>query len=171
MNKLLKFLVVVVLTMITLILLKTNANLKENFYKYVYASNISFASINNWYESKFGSPIPFSSYVDKPVFNETLKYTDASIYKDGVKLTVAPDYLVPTLETGIVIFTGDKEGYGKTVIVEGENGVETWYSNLTEINVQLYDYISSGSLIGSVDEYLYLVFIKDGEVMDYKEYI
>ena len=81
------------------------------------------------------------------------------------------DYLVPALDSGIVIFLGDKEGYGKTVIIQQENGIDVWYSNLKEINLQLYDYIKDGSLIGSVDEKLYLVFIKDGEILDYQKYI
>ena len=75
------------------------------------------------------------------------------------------------MDSGIVIFIGDKEGYGKTVIVQQENGVDVWYSNLEEINVKLYDYIKKGNLIGMVNQNLYLVFIKNGDVIDYKEYI
>ena len=106
-----------------------------------------------------------------PVFNEQLKYSEASIYKDGVSLKVGYDYLVPALDSGIVIFIGEKEGYGKTVIIQQENGIDVWYSNLKEVNLQLYDYIKDGNLIGSVDENLYLIFIKNGEVIDYQEYI
>ena len=164
-----------IITLITLIMLKSNMNLKSNFYKYVYQDNIKFATINNWYTSKFGSPIPFSnllsSYETIPVFNEQLSYTEASKYKDGVNLTVDYQYLIPSLDSGIVIFIGDKEGYVKTVIVQQENGIEVWYSNLEEINVKLYDYIKKGNLIGVANKNLYLVFIKNGEVMDYKKYI
>lgn len=173
MKKLSKLLFVIILTVITLIVLKGNTRFRELFYKYVYDTNISFAQINNWYQSKFGSPIPFDEYINdtESVFEETLKYSEASIYKDGVKLTVDYNYLVPALDSGIVIFVGEKEGYGNTVIIEQENGVDVWYSGLSEINLSLYDYIKEGSLIGEANETLYLVFIKDGEVVDYKEYI
>lgn len=169
-----KILFLVIVTLVVLISLKSNLKFRTNFYKYIYTENISFASINNWYTSKFGSPLPFSSFFKDetiPVFNETIKYKDANKYKDGVALTVDYQYLVPALDSGIVIFIGEKEGYGKTVIVQQENGVDVWYSNINEINVKLYDYIKKGSLIGNVDKTLYLVFIKNGDVVDYKEYI
>lgn len=168
-----KFLILVVLTTFTIILLKLNPEFKINFYKCIYENSFSFAQINNWYQDKFGSSLPFSNYFEEvtPVFNEQLKYNEANIYKDGVSLSVGYDYLVPALDSGIVIFIGEKEGYGKTVIVQQENGTDVWYSNLKEINLQLYDYIKDGNLIGSVDENLYLIFIKNGEVVDYQEYI
>ena len=167
-----KTLILGLITILVLILGKTNEKFKINLYKNVYNKNFSFAQINKWYESKFGSSIPFNDYFSEtlPVFNETLKYKDESIYKDGVKLTVENN-LIPSLENGIVIFLGEKEGYGKTVILEQENGIEVWYSNLENVNVKLYDYIKKGSLIGEVNKYLYLVFIKDGEVINYKEHI
>ncbi len=169
----LKFLILVILTIAIIICLKNNNIFKTKFYKYVYEDNISFAKINNWYKSKFGSSLPFSNYFEEttPVFNEQLQYSNSSIYKNGVSLTVGYDYLIPALDSGIVIFIGEKEGYGKTVIVQQEDGTDVWYSNLKEINLQLYDYIKEGSLIGVVDNNLYLVFIKDGEVVDYQEYI
>jgi len=168
-----KFMFSIVLTLIVLILCKSNSNFKTVLYKSVYQNNISFANINNFYKSKFGSPIPFLEYFNDTtlVFNETLKYNEASIYKDGVKLSVDNNYLVPSLDDGIVVFIGEKEGYGKTLIVEQKDGVIVWYSNLLEVNYNMYDYIVKGDLIGSVSNELYLVFIKDGEYVSYKGYI
>lgn len=168
----LKFLLLIVLTLLTLILLK-NDQFKINFYKYVYQDNISFAKINKWYQDKFGSALPFSKYFEDiaPVFNEKLNYTEANKYKDGVSLLVEDNYLVPALDSGIVIFIGEKEGYGNTIIIQQENGIDLWYSNLKEINLKLYDYVKDGSLIGISNSNLYLVFHKDGEVIDYQEYI
>lgn len=168
-----KFLGLILLTLIVLISLKSNQQFRNLVYKYVYTNNISFASINNWYNSKFGSPLPFSDFFEEsiPVFNEKLKYQEINKYKDGVALTVDYEYLIPSLDNGIVIFVGEKEGYGNTVIVQQENGVDVWYSNISEVNVNLYDYIQKGSLIGNVNEKLYLVFIKNGEVVNYEEYI
>ena len=168
-----KFLVLLVLTILAIIILKLKPQYKESFYKQVYEDNISFAKINKWYKSKFGSNLPFSEYFDDtvPVFKESLKYSEANKYKNGVSLSVGYDYLVPALDSGIVIFVGEKEGYGNTVIIQQENGIDLWYSNLKEINLKLYDYIQEGTLIGVVDSNLYLVFIKDGEVIDYQEYI
>lgn len=167
-----KFMISIVLTLVCLIVLKSNNELKTNFYKYVYQDNISFADINSFYKSKFGFQLPFLEYFnDVPVFNETLSYNEASMYKDGVSLSVIENYLVPSIDDGIVVFIGEKEGYGNTVIIEQKDGVSVWYSNLEEINLKMYDYVLKGDLIGSVSNNLYLAFIKDGEFVDYKEYI
>ena len=91
---------------------------------------------------------------------------------DGVQLEVASNYLVPNLESGMVIFVGEKENLGKTVIIEQVNGVEVWYSNLSSININIYDYVEKGSLIGEVsDQKLYLTFKKDGQILNYEDYI
>lgn len=168
-----KFLFVVLLTVITLILLKSNTSFKTKFYKYVFEDNISFASINNLYQKYFGSVIPFSDLIESKVeatFEEQLNYQQKEKYLDGVLLTVSSNYLVPSLETGMVIFVGEKEGYGNTVIIEQVNGVEVWYSNITS-SVKIYDYIEKGTLVGEANDKIYMVFKKDGEVLNYEDYI
>lgn len=170
-----KISIVLLLTISTLIILKKYPDLKEKFYQKVYEENISFASINHLYKNIFGSPIPFSDYLEskiKPVFNEKLKFYKSETYQDGVKLIVDKNYLVPSLESGMVIFVGDKDNYPNTIIIEQVNGIDVWYSNLENINVTLYDYIDKGSLIGStIDDELYLVYKKDGKVLDYNDYL
>lgn len=166
-----KILFVSLLTVITLILTKTSTNFKSNFYKYIYEDNISFASINNLYTKYFGSPMPFSNILKtKMVFNEKLTYSSSEKYKDGVKLVVSNNYMIPALEEGMVIFVGDKEGYGNTVIMEANDGIEIWYSNINS-NLKIYDYIQKGDLVGEANGELYLVFKKNGEILNYEEYI
>jgi len=168
-----KFIISIILTLLILIILKSNDVFKMHFYKRVYQDNISFADINSFYKSKFGFQLPFLEYLDNttPVFNESLTYLSSSVYRDGVNLEVIENYLVPALNDGIVVFIGEKEGYGNTVIIEQKDGVSVWYSNLEEINLQMYDYVLKGELIGVVNSNLYLVFIKNGEYVSYKEYI
>lgn len=170
-----KLLITVVITLVALIALKSNTKLKTVFYKQVYDTNFSFASINNLYQKYFGSPIPFKNLVKDPVktvFDEKLNYKEISLYKDGAKLTVAKNYLVPILESGMVVFIGEKEGYGHTIIIQQVNGVDTWYGNVTNDNVKLYDYVSKGSLLAEAKEdTLYMVFQKEGKKLDYKKYL
>ena len=168
-----KFLFTVLLTVVTLIVLKANTKLKAPFYKYVYEDNISFAEINKTYKKYFGSQIPFSDMFKetKTVFNEKLKYNNKKEYKEGVELEVDNSYLVPAIEEGMVVFVGEKEHYGKTVIVSGTNGVDIWYGNINS-NVKLYDYIDKNSLLGeSIDKKIYLVFKKDSNILNYEDYI
>lgn len=161
-----------ILTLITLIGLKTNNEFKAKFYKYVLEDNISFVSINNIYQKYLSDVLPNLSFFNEtePVFNESLIYSAQSKYKDGVALTVTKNYLVPILDSGMVIFVGEKEEYGKTVIIEQVDGLEVWYSNLNNYSVNLYDYVTKGNLLGEVDgEKLYLVFKKDGETLEYED--
>lgn len=170
-----KLLITIILTLITLILLKSNNKLKTFFYNKVYDNNISFATINKWYENHFGSSIPFKELVEKDtkaVFNNKLEYSKKEKYLDGVKLSVDKNYLVPILESGMVVYIGKKEGYGNTVIVQQVNGVDVWYGNINNPNVKLYDYIEKGKLLGDVkNNNLYLVFKKDGKVLSYEKNI
>lgn len=172
-----KFLITIVLTIMTLIVLKANPKLKTGFHQKVYEENFSFAKINTLYEKYFGSTLPFKelfSFLDKneQVFNETLTYKESSEYLDGVKIVVGNDYLIPAIETGLVVFVGEKENYGNTIVIEQQDGTTVWYSNLKSISVKLYDYVKKGSYIGeNKDDYMYLVFKKEGNIVDYKNYI
>lgn len=165
-----KVLFVCLLTVITLIVLKANNKLKAPFYKYVYTDNITFADINKWYKKNFGSQIPFLKET-KTVFNEKLSYTKTEKYQDGVLLTVDPNYPVPALKEGMVVFVGEKEGYGETIIISGTDGIDIWYGNINS-NVKIYDYIEKNSLIGSsIDNKLYIVVKKGDNVLNYEDYI
>ncbi len=162
-----------ILVLICLISVKKYPQAKSFLQKEVYEKNINFSAIDNVYKKYFGSSLPFKDFFEKEkaVFQEKIEYEEESKYLDGVSLSVTDPYLVPILETGMVIFIGEKEGYGKTVILEGTDGVEIWYGNLSEVNVELYDLKEKGEYLGSAKGNLYLVFKKDGKVLDYKNYL
>ena len=152
-----KVLLTIIVTLILLIGFKTNLEFKSNFNKALY--------------DKYFLGTKEESNETKEVFNEDLVYTDKSMYEDGVKLTVESNYLVKSLDSGIVVFIGDKDKYGKTVIIQQMNGVDVFYGNVTS-SVNMYDYVEKGSLIGeTIDTNLYLAFQKEGSFVDYKEYI
>lgn len=169
-----KIMILIVLFLGVLIYTKSSTSNKQKFYDVLLKESFSFATINNLYNKYLGGILPFKDLVkdNKPVFKEKLSYKESNIYKDGVVLGVEKAYLVPVLESGIVVFIGEKEGYGKTVIVQQTNGIDVWYGNVDSLNVKIYDYIEGGSLLGeTIDEKLYLVFKKEGKVIDYKKYI
>lgn len=157
-----------------LIFLKTNNAASSKVEAFLNKYDINMASINDWYQKHFGDIVPFQNIVKentKLVFNENLVYDDASTYKDGVKLNVEESYLVPVIESGIVVFIGNKDDYGKTVIIEQVDGVDVWYGNVDNINVSLYDYVSKGEFLAEASQSFYMVFQKDGKYLDYKDYL
>lgn len=167
-----RLLIVVLLFLTALIACKSNSQIKDKVYKYLYTEDISFTKIKKIYNKYLGGLLPIKKEVDtEKVFQEKLKYTDLSIYQDGIKLSVGNNYLVPALQEGMVVFVGDKENYGNTIIVEDLEGVRYWYGNITTSSLKLYDYIEKGSLIGETSTNLYLVFSKDDNYLDYEKYI
>lgn len=170
-----KICICTIVMLVIMILSKSYPSLKNSIYKNVFETNFSFATINETYKKLFGSSIPFEDLFSKnnqTVFSDKIEYKESSKYKDGVRLMVNDNYLVPILKQGLVVFIGDKEEYGNTVIIEQSDGIDVWYSNLENISVNLYDYVDTGKYLGEVkDNYLYLVFKKEGDVLDYQEYI
>lgn len=168
-----KILVCIILVIICLIMMKTNSNFKEFVSEKIFKDNISFAYLNNLYNKYFGSILPSYKNLDtEVVFNEKLEYFEYNKYLDGYKLSVTTSYLVPIIESGIVVYIGNIDNYGESVIIEGIDGVDIWYSNLENISVKLYDYVNSGDYLGEVKgEDLYLVFEKNQEYLKFEDYI
>lgn len=174
-NKIKKLPILIILVLTLIIGINTNKTFKEFVKVKVFEETFPFSKVNNLYQKYFGTSIPFFKVLKndtKAVFDEKLSYSKKEKYQEGIKLTVSKEYLAPVLESGMVVFIGNKEGYDKTVIVQQIDGIDVWYSNLDSVNANLYDYIEKGSLIGSVkDNSLILVFKKDGKVLDYENKI
>ena len=138
----------------------------------VYNNNINFTFFNKIYKKYINKYLPFDLYDEKIVMSDKFVYSDKEKYLDGVKLNVGKNYNMKSLCGGIVVYIGDKEKLGTTVIIQGTNGVDYWYSNLDNLSVKLYDYIEKDVLIGTTkNEYVYLTFLKDGKYLDYEKYI
>lgn len=171
---LVKILCCFVILLIGLIVLKYDHNNSNTIYNFIYENNFSFAKLNALYKKYLGDILPFQSKANDKivsVFNEPLTYKNLNIYKDGVKLEVTENYSIPILADGIVTFVGDKDDYGKTVIVQQTDGVDVWYGNVTNVNVTLYDYVNKGELLAIANgSKLYLAFQKEGKFVNYKEY-
>ncbi len=169
-----KILLTTLIFLIGMILVKQNPKNKVFIQENIYEKSLKFTKIKELYNKYFGSVLSLDKllYEDTPVFNEKINYKEKHAYKDGIALTVGNKYMVPALESGIVIYIGEKEGYGQTVILEQTNGIDVFYSNIETSNIKLYDYIEKGNYLGEVkSNKLYLVFQKDGQVLNYKDYI
>lgn len=138
----------------------------------IYDNNINFTFFNKLYNKYISEYLPFDVYEEKIVMSEGLVYNSKEKYLNGVSLNVGKSYNMYSLCGGIVVYIGEKDGLGETVIIQGTDGVDYWYSNLDNLSVNLYDYIEKSVLIGtSKDENIYLTFVKNGEYIDYEEYI
>ena len=173
-RSLLSFLLLIVVLCIVKIDDKSKLFIKEN----IYNKNISFSKINKLYESWFGKIYPIDDIEKKtsikvePVFSEKIVYSNQEDYKEGIKLTVTDNYLVPVIESGIIVYKGEKDNYGYTIIVEQVNGIDIWYVGLNKSDLKLYDYVEKGTPLGeTAGNELYLFGQKDGKFISYKEYL
>lgn len=172
-NYITKILLSIIFLLVTLIYVSDTSN-KETYKKLFFTDSLSFAKINNWYQNKFGSIIPLEDVTienTEKVFNESIEYETMDDYLDGKLLKVKDNYMIPSIESGVIVFLGEKDSYGNTCIIQGIDGVDIWYANIDTSNLNLYDYIKKGTLLGPVkNNNLYLLFMKDNSFISYEEY-
>ena len=137
--------------------------------KYVFEDNFNFAGFKNLY-AKISSTSKDSSPKEQMVFGSSLEYTNVESYQGGQKFTIDTDVPINVLSGGIVVFSGVKEGFNNTIIIQGSDGYDIWYGNLDNIDVQIYDYVDANEVIASASDSLYLLITKDSQYFTYEEY-
>ncbi len=164
----------VTIVLFLLIVCNLSESAKKAINKYVFETNYNFSKINSLYK-KYILDFPKKSLIDGNnnviSASKNFDYTDIKDYMDGAVLSVPDNYNVKLLDSGLVVFIGEKEGYGNTVIVQQSNGIDVLYGNVQSTDIKVYDYIEKGTIIGTTNDKLYLTFTKDGEKLDYKTYI
>ena len=168
-----RILITIIFVLGSIIYTNINSDNKKLYKKYVLENSLSFTKINNLYNDLFGEIDFIKKNKDnsKPVFNN-ISYANIENYKNGVKLNVSPNETISVITSGIVVYIGEKEELGNTIIIQGNDGVDIWYSNLTDTNIKVYDYIEQGTILGtSNSNEVYLTLLKDGKYMNYEEYI
>ncbi len=167
-----KILLTIIIFLIGMILVKNNPEKKLLAQVNIYEKSLPFQNIKLLYEKYFGNILSVDKALKKTeaVFHEQLTYEGLEPYQNGVQLKVSSNYMVPVIESGIIVFIGEKEGLGNTVIIEQIDGVDTYYADISLNNKNLYDYVEKGELLGEVNNKLYLAFQKKGEYLDYKNY-
>ena len=145
---------------------------KELYQKYVLKDSLEFTKINELYQSLFGSVDITNKDNDAEVVFGNITYTNIEPFKNGAKLTVGMNEVVNVITSGIFVFIGEKDDLGNTIIIQGNDGVDIWYSNITDTDIKVYDYLESGNILGtSNSDDIYITISKDGEFMSYEEYM
>ena len=168
-----KILISIIFLLGSFIFIKISDNNKKIYENIFLNDYLSFNKINEWYQNKFGDVIPLKNITmdtNQSVFKEDNE-SNIENYLDGKKFIVDENYYVTTIQSGIVVFMGEKEKYGKTIIIQGIDGVDIWYCNIEVDNINLYDYVKKNKILGRpVDNTFYLVLKKDNNFISYEEY-
>lgn len=135
----------------------------QQFVKQTMTSEFQFAAVSAWYEERFGEPLAILPKLptDNPEATVTQDYsTPASgrVVKEfseqtkGVLIETTVGANVEAMKGGQVIFVGQKEGIGNTVIIQHEDKTTSWYGGLSDMTVSPYERIESGRSVGFVSD-------------------
>lgn len=172
-NLISRVLITVIFVLGSIIFTNISEDNKALYQKYVLEDSLEFTKINELYQSVFGDVdiAKQDNNTDSEIVFGDVSYTNIEPFKNGVKLTVGMNEAISVITSGIVVFIGEKDDLGNTVIIQGNDGVDIWYSNITDTDISVYDYIEAGSILGSSNsEDIYLTINKDGEFINYEEY-
>ena len=164
-----KILLSVIFVFISLIYIKSNDKNLENYKKYVFTETISFAKANKLLNKLVDKKIVSDNKETNMVFNDTSEMLREK-YENGTKIKYNSNSIINAKESGIVVFIGEKDNLGNTIIIQGIDGYDIWYSNIKNSNLTIYDYIEKNTIIGESEEVI-ITISKDGKYIDYEEYI
>lgn len=130
---------------------------------HAFTEDFPFAQAYVWYEKRFGTPLALISDKDKitPVKKEVsdqfvlpVNGQFNSLLDEEVGLSIKPrkSQEVKAMRDGIVLFKGkDKKTNKKTIIIQHEDMTKSHYSNLSSINIHLYEFVHQNQAIGRID--------------------
>jgi stage IV sporulation protein FA len=169
-----RLLLVVIFLLLILIINKYNHTFITKFKNNLFNKTFNFIKVNKISQKILGKDV-FYYQNNKDIESVLSNSFDANIkekYLDSEKLSVSLDLPIGSISSGVVVYIGNKDSYGSTIIIQGVDGYNIWYGNVKDINVGLYDYVEEHNLIASANgEYIYLLIEKDNKYFTYDEYI
>ncbi len=164
-----KLLLSIIILLVVMIFSSFRINYKDDALKFLLEDNLKFYKMNEIYRKYVGD--------ENKKNEETIAVNSTSnlLYLDEIdgsyKIQVENGEPINFYKSGIIVFVGNKDDLGDTVIVQGNDGVDIWYSNVTLDGYSLYDYVKAGDILGrSVDCDMIVTIMKDGKKVIYEEY-
>ncbi len=164
-------LIAVIFVLGSIIYINGSEDNKKLYQSVVLEDSLPFTKINELYTDLFGSVDLTEGKEDVPVFG-SVTYTSIEPYKNGTKLTVGMNEVINVITSGIIVYIGEKDDLGNTIIIQGNDGVDIWYSNITDYEIKVYDYVEAGSILGTSNgDDILLTIELDGKFISYEEYL
>ncbi len=171
-NLITRTLITIILVLVSIIYTNIKPENKRLYKKYVLENTLSFTKINNIYHDLFGEvDIINKNTSDTAVSTNSLNFSNIEAVDNSFKVGVTKGEAINVITSGIVVFNGEKDDLGTTVIIQGNDGVDIWYSGLIDVSAKIYDYVEAASVLGVAgDDNIYLTFNKDDQYLSYDEY-
>ncbi|HOP64090.1 MAG TPA: M23 family metallopeptidase [Spirochaetota bacterium] len=90
-----------------------------------------------FYTSMFGNRLD-------PIFGKTYEF------HNGIDIATHPGTPIKAVRDGLVFFTGWRDGYGKTVIIQHYDGYTTFYAHCRKIITRQGQWVKQGEVIATV---------------------
>ncbi len=166
-----RFMICTIMLFIILIISKQNTKFKDFIKNKLFSEEFNFSIFNKYYNKYVVNPI--SKLTDDiMVFNIDNNSNNIEVIEEDDKVKIKTNTNeVKVVQSGIVVYIGVKEDSGNTVIIQQSDGTDCTYSNLDNINVNMYSYQTKDSILGTYSDYYYLYFEKDKKSVNYKDYI
>ncbi len=75
---------------------------------------------------------------------------ERAVFSNGVGLATSAGTTVQAVGDGIVAFVGDQENFGRVVVINHAQGLQTRYAQLSDVTVQVGQSVRQGSPMGQV---------------------
>lgn len=157
-NFMIKFMVIIVVGLVSLSYLKLNPDSKL---KEMILNDSNYKAVTSWISDTLFSFLPDEEVT---VSSEvTYQQVDGDYFKNNSNEVLS-------MAKGRVIETGSDEETGGYVIVLGNDEVQITYRNIDNIMVTLYDEVEEGMILGSYQDQLVLEFEYLGKEISYQDY-
>ncbi len=166
-----RILICIIILLISLIGISISDKVKNFYQEYIFNDSFSFMKFKNFFSKVAGTEDSEEENDATAVMSSFIDYERKEKFLDGEKYIGVQENFINSLAGGIVTFVGDKNDYGKTVIIQGSNGFDIWYFLLNDVDVNIYDYVKASSIIGTINKEFGLVITKDGKFYTYEEYV
>lgn len=128
----------------------------------VMSNPFDFQEVAVWYEKTFGenptllptlsrrSPGAQGNSTDSGMYIAPVTGTILTPFSEdgqGILLSAGDDGQVQAIDQGWVVFAGDHEKLGKTIVIRHQHAVEAWYANVDRILVKKDDWVQAGETI------------------------
>jgi stage IV sporulation protein FA len=134
----------------------------QGFIQNAMTQDFDVHAVLQWYEQFAGEQPAFlpqllnrPGQVDIPVHNEyAVPVQTARVVtafgegRQGVTLGTASSQQIEVIKDGLVIYAGESEGLGHTIVIDHGNGEESWYGHVLNPRVHMNDWVIQGQPIG-----------------------
>jgi murein DD-endopeptidase MepM/ murein hydrolase activator NlpD len=130
------------------------------------------------YKTVFMDPLDSLGYYTSMFGDRVNPYGSNMEFHNGVDISMKNGSPIKAVRSGIVFYSGWRDGYGHTVVIQHEDGYSTFYAHCSKIMVQVGDWVKQGdqiALVGSTGRstgsHLHYSVMRHGQLLNPLKYL